>query len=196
MALAPLIGPQIEPISVTDLKAHLRIDNAAEDAVLNSLITTARLQIEAALALALITQSWTLTFDRWPRRASVELPISPVQQITSVTVAQSGGPVTMLPSAYILDGQSIGARLIARDHWPQPSDVARGIEIQLVAGFGATPTDVPAAIRQALLVLAAHWYTRRDADGDCTVTKGAASNSGPLPQPVNDLLAPYRRPRL
>ena len=196
MALVPLIGPQIEPISVTDLKAHLRIDSAAEDAALASLIITARLQIEAALALALITQSWSWTFDRWPRRASVELPISPVQQINSVLIFQSGGPVTMLPSAYILDGHSIGARLIARDNWPPPSVAALGIGIQLVAGFGATPAEVPAAIRQALLVLAAHWYNRRDADGGCSAPTAGAPTSGPLPPVVNDLLAPYRRSRL
>lgn len=196
MALVPLIGPQIEPISVTDLKAHLRIDSAAEDAVLASLITTARLQIEASLALALITQSWSWTFDRWPRRASVELPISPVQQINAVSVVQSGGPVAILPSAYILDGHGIGARLIARENWPQPSAVALGIEIQLVAGFGPTPADVPAAIRQALLVLATHWYSRRDVDGGCGGATEGTATSGPLPLSVNDLLAPYRRSRL
>jgi uncharacterized phiE125 gp8 family phage protein len=196
MALFPLIGPQIEPVSVAELKAHLRIDGTAEDAVVASLITTARLQIEAALALALITQSWSWTFDRWPRRASVELPVSPVQQINAVTVVQAGGAATMPSSAYILDGHGIGARLIARDNWPQPSIAALGVEIRLVAGFGTTPADVPAAIRQALLVLAAHWHSRRDADGRCNGTAAGAPSCGPLPPDVNDLLAPYRRSRL
>jgi uncharacterized phiE125 gp8 family phage protein len=196
MALVPLLGPVTEPVSVTGLKEHLRIDSAAEDALLASLITTARLQIEAALSLALITQHWTWTFDRWPRRASVELPLSPVQSIISMTVAQTGGPLTVPPSAYILDGNAIGARLIARDAWSQPNVDALGLEIKFAAGFGPSSADVPAAIRQAVLVLAAHWYGHRDADGGCGGATVGASASGPLPPAVNDLLASYRRPRL
>jgi uncharacterized phiE125 gp8 family phage protein len=196
MALVPILGPAVEPISVAELKAHLRIDGVAEDALLASMITTARLQIEAALALALTTQNWTWTFDRWPCRASVELPVSPVQSILSFTVARSGGPLSVPPSAYILDGQGIAARLITKNAWPQPGVAALGIEITFAAGFGSVPADVPAPIRQALLLLAAHWYGHREADGVCGGGTASTTGPGPLPALVGDLLAPYRRPRL
>jgi uncharacterized phiE125 gp8 family phage protein len=196
MALVPILGPNIEPVSVTELKAHLRIDSAAEDAMLASLITTARLQIEAALSLALITQNWSWTFDRWPRRAAVELPLSPVQSILSFTVTQSVSPLSVPPSAYILDGQGIAARLITKHAWPQPDVAAMGIAITFAAGFGALPADVPAPIRQALLLLAAHWYGNRGGDGACSGGTANTSSASPLPALVSDLLAPYRRPGL
>jgi uncharacterized phiE125 gp8 family phage protein len=196
MALVPILGPNIEPVSVTELKAHLRIDSAAEDAMLASLITTARLQIEAALSLALITQNWSWTFDRWPRRAAVELPLSPVQSILRFAVSQSGGSLTVPPSAYILDGQGIAARLITKYAWPQPDVAALGIAITFAAGFGPLPTDVPAPIRQALVLLATHWYGNRGGDGACSGGTANTSSPGPLPALVSDLLAPYRRPGL
>jgi uncharacterized phiE125 gp8 family phage protein len=188
MALVLNLAPATEPISVAELKAHLRLDSTAEDAALASLITTARLQIEAALALALITQHWTWTFDQWPRRASIELPISPVQSILQFTVQRADGLMTVPPAATILDGNGIAARLITKDGWPTPSAAANGIEIKIVAGFGATPADVPAPLRHAVLLLAAHWYGHRD-PGNCCAT-------APSPTAVEHLLAPYRRPRL
>jgi uncharacterized phiE125 gp8 family phage protein len=195
MALALNLAPATEPISVADLKVHLRLDGTAEDAALASLITTARLQIEAALSLALITQYWTWTFDRWPCRASVELPISPVQSILALTVMRSAGPLSVPASATILDGQGVAARLITKDGWPRPGVASQGIEIRFAAGFGPAAADVPAPIRQALLLLAAHWYSHREADGGCGGHASAAA-SAPSPALVSDLLAPYRRPRL
>jgi uncharacterized phiE125 gp8 family phage protein len=189
MALVLNLAPATEPISVADLKAHLRIDSTADNAALASMITTARLQIEAALALALITQHWTWTFDRWPNRASVELPISPVQSILNFTVQRGDDLLTVPSSACILDGNGIAARLITKDGWPSPSVAANGIQIKFIAGFGPTPADVPAPLRHAVLLLAAHWYGHRDTSGTC-------GTIAPSPAAVEHLLAPFRRPRL
>jgi uncharacterized phiE125 gp8 family phage protein len=189
MALVSQLNPAVEPISVAELKDHLRLDSVSEDGALASLITTARLQIEAALSLALITQHWTWTFDQWPRRASVELPLSPVQSILSFTVVRSDGLMTVPPSATILDGNGIAARLITKEGWPAPSIKAQGIAITFAAGFGATAADVPAQLRHAVLLLATHWYGHREAAGDCR-------SIIPSVTAVDHLLAPYRRPRL
>ncbi len=189
MALVLNLAPATEPISVADLKAHLRIDSTADNAALASMITTARLQIEATLALALITQHWTWTFDRWPKRASIELPISPVQSILSFTVLRGDGLMTVPASATILDGNGIAARLITKAGWPEPSVAAQGIEIKLAAGFGPTAADVPAQLRHTVLLLAAHWYGHRETSGICTAR-------APTPESIEHLIAPYRRPRL
>jgi uncharacterized phiE125 gp8 family phage protein len=199
MALVPISPPAVEPVALADLKHHLRIDDTAEDASLASFITTSRLQIEAALSLALVTQSWNWRFDRWPNRCGVELPISPVRSITQVSLHdRSGAAAVMPPGGYILDGQTIPARIIVADgRWTQPTAPALGVGVQFVAGFGPAAADVPAPIRQAVLLLAAHWYGRRD-PGGCGGAPAAAAGSpaSPIPQVVDDLLQPYRRPRL
>ncbi len=84
MALIMNVGPVVEPVSLDEAKAHLRIDGGAEDALIISLILTSRLHIEAALGLALITQSWTLKRDAWPKGESVGLMLRPVQNIVAV----------------------------------------------------------------------------------------------------------------
>ena len=77
MPLVMTSPPAAEPVTVADAKAHMRIDTDAEDVLIGSLLLTSRLHIETALSLALITQSWTLTLDRWPRGGEVDLPLAP-----------------------------------------------------------------------------------------------------------------------
>ena len=69
MALVMTAAPSVEPISLAEAKAHLRIDASDEDALLTSLITAARMFVERTLSLALVTESWSLYLDGWPRRA-------------------------------------------------------------------------------------------------------------------------------
>ena len=79
MALTLIAGPDDEPVSVAAAKAHLRVDAGDEDGLIASLITTARLQVEAAFGLALITQTWTWSIGCWPRSGRVALPLRPVR---------------------------------------------------------------------------------------------------------------------
>ena len=84
MALVLTSGPAIEPVTLAEAKAHLRVDGSAEDTLIASLIITSRLHIEAALGLALITQSWSYFLDAWPPGNQLALPLRPVQSIAAV----------------------------------------------------------------------------------------------------------------
>ncbi|MEQ1578440.1 MAG: head-tail connector protein [Hyphomicrobium sp.] len=191
MALVLTSGPTLEPVTVAEAKAHLRLDGNAEDALVASLILTSRLHIEAALGFALISQSWTLFLDAWPDAALVVFPIRPVLSIGSVRVISAEGVQTVLPpSDYLLDGASLTPRLVRTGStWPVPGKAANGIEIALTAGFGPAATDVPAPIRHALMMLVTHWYEHRD-----PIEIGASSSN--IPKTISDLLMPYRAVRL
>ena len=191
MALVPTAGPAAEPVTVADVKAHLRVDHAHEDALIASLIVTSRLQIEAALGLALITQSWTWRLDAWPADGTLELPLRPVQSIEAVRITGTDASVeTLAADRYLLDGASLPPRLIPTGGtWPRPGAVAEGIEIAFTAGYGSAADAVPAPIRHALLMLVAHWYENRE--------PGGAGHAAPrIPDAVSALLMPYRRVRL
>jgi uncharacterized phiE125 gp8 family phage protein len=191
MALALTSGPAEEPVTVSEAKAHLRLDGSAEDILIASLIVTSRLHVEAALGLALITQGWRLTLDRWPEGGEVRFPLRPIRSVTSVTVRDEHGAPAVVPSEdYLLDGQALRPRLIARDgKWPAPGQRANGIEIAFAAGIGDEATDVPQPIRHAILLLVAHWYEHRD-----PLEIGSAGAA--IPAAVSDLLKPYREVRL
>ena len=205
MSLVMTSGPALEPVSLPEAKAHLRVDGTAEDALIQSLIVTSRLHVEAALGLALVTQSWSWLIDRWPRLTArgagagpaqaaalrVALPLRPVQAIAHVKLWHDDGSSTLVdPARFYLDGQAQPARLV----WlggalPGPGRPANGIDIAFTAGFGAAAADVPATIRHALLLLVAHWYEHRE-----PVEIGSGINA--VPPMASELLAPYRRRRL
>lgn len=191
MALVLTSGPAIEPVTVTEAKAHLRVDGTAEDVLISSLILTSRLHLEASLDLALITQSWTLVMDRWARGSDIEIPMSPLLSINAVRVKKADGSFTVVPAtSYVVDIASRPARLV----WnatvkPDPGVPANGIEIDFTAGFGATANLVPAPLRHALLLLTAHWYEYRD-----PIEIG--SQSARVPAAISDLIQPFRKIRL
>jgi uncharacterized phiE125 gp8 family phage protein len=190
MALVMTSAPALEPVTVAEAKAHLRVDSAAEDALIASLILTARLHIETALGLALITQGWRLSLDRWPEAREVELPLRPLQAVEEVRIIGADGEATVIAaSQYLVDVGSSPPRLVRRNALPAPGPAVNGIEIDLIAGYGDEASDVPATIRQALLLLVAHWHEHRH-----PIDVGAADTA--VPAAVSELLMPFRVARL
>jgi uncharacterized phiE125 gp8 family phage protein len=190
MALILTAGPTAEPISIAEAKAHLRIDTNAEDILIGSLILTSRLHIEAALGLALITQSWQLILDSFPPGNTLPLPLHPVSAVTKITITAADATITTLPPSATLFDVGPPARIVRTGpSWPLVTAAANAIAINVTAGFGPTVADVPAPIRQAMLLLVAHWYEHRD-----PIEIGQPDTA--IPKAVSDLLTPYRRPRL
>lgn len=191
MALMLTAGPAVEPVTLPEAKAHLRIDSDDEDALIASLAVTSRLHIEASLGLAMITQSWRLLLDRWPSGDAVELPLRPLLAVDAVRVRTSGeATATLAPTTYLVDIASRPPRVVfngaAR---PDPGIAANGIEIDFTAGFGDAGADVPAPLKHAILMLTAHWYEHRD-----PVEIG--SSAARIPEAVSDLIQPFRKIRL
>lgn len=191
MALIMTSAPAIEPVALAEAKAHLRVDGTAEDTLITSLIATSRLQVEAALGLALILQSWSWRIDRWPPGGTIILPLRPVSVITSIRVQNADLSYTVVPPAsYLLDGQGAPARLVPTGAGlPPPGIAALGCEVNFTAGYGALAADVPAPLRQAILLLAAHWFENREPLAE-------SGKAAPTPEAVNALLNPFRIHRL
>jgi uncharacterized phiE125 gp8 family phage protein len=191
----PLIltsGPAVEPVALAEAKAHLRVDGIAEDTLIASLIVTSRLHVEAAAGVALIAQGWSWYLDAWPRGHAVKLPLRPVQSIAAVRLYDEAAiPTALDPATYFLDGAAAPPRLVRHGAlpWPKPARIANGIEIAFTAGYGSAAAEVPAPIRQAILLLVAHWHEHRS-----PLEPGVQPE--PLPDMVSELLAPYRTPRL
>lgn len=190
MTAALVTPPAIEPVTVAEAKAHLRLDHDADDALLGALVGAARCHVEALARQVLIEQTWRIYRDAWPRDGVVPIALGPLRSVAAVTVYDAAGePVTLDPAGYDLDAASRPARLTLRGTPPAPGRRLNGVEIDVVAGYGPTGVAVPAPLRQAILMLVARWYEDRE---------GAAL--GGMPAPVADevaaLVAPYRAARL
>jgi uncharacterized phiE125 gp8 family phage protein len=161
--------PAVEPVSLADAKAHLRVTHTDNDAVISALISSARRQVERRTGLALINQGWSLFLDCWPNHAAVSLQLAPISAITDIIFfGEDGTPATYEPAHYYLDGVSKPGRAILRQDRlpPLPGRRVNGIEIRFTAGFGAVSANVPQDLRQALLLAVAHWFEHRgEAEG-------------------------------
>lgn len=186
MGLTLIAPPAVEPVSLDDLKRHLRIDGTTEDLTLTTLGVVARAAVERLAAKAMITQTWRWSFDRMPPDGILSLPIAPVQTVTGMRVADgAGGHVAVPGDRLVLDVTDEPARLLVKGPVPAPGVAIAGIEVDIVAGYGATVEQVPPLLAAAVRLLTAHWYA----------TRGEPASAA-MPPDVADLLAGYRRRRM
>jgi len=185
MTLLLLSGPGEEPVPLEEARAYLRLDDETQDGLVNALMTAARLTLEAATRRAFVTQNWRVTLDQWPERGVI-LPLAPLQGVTQVSV----DGVALASDAYLVDLASAPPRLKAAQGvaLPAPEDEMAGIAIDMLAGYGAA-SAVPPPLKQAILMLTAHWFDNREA-----VAFGEQVNL--LPMGVEALITPYRRRHL
>jgi uncharacterized phiE125 gp8 family phage protein len=189
MTLFRTTAPAVEPVSVAEAKAQLRIGHDSEDDLLNGLIRAAREEVEARAGLALLSQNWRLALDRWPRFGRVALLRYPVVEILSVTVYGAEGEASLVdPSTYEVDLASRPPRLYFATR-PEPARIMNGIEVDFSAGFGADAESVPERLKRAVLVLVAHWYEFR-------AGFGAGDQPVSIPPDFDRLISSYRRGRL
>ncbi|MBV1702643.1 MAG: head-tail connector protein [Hyphomicrobiales bacterium] len=184
-----LSPPVTEPLQLADVKAWLKIDFADDDAMIAALIPAARMVVETHTRRKLLTQTWRLVLDHWPQDNMVILPLAPFQSIAAITVFDASNQGQSLSaSLYFLDNSPDAARMLFAIAPPAPQRQIAGINIDVVAGYGAGADSVPQPILQAMRMLIAHWYEDR---GD-----GASVSGARLPAVVAALLDPFRIMRL
>ena len=184
-----LTPPLAEPVTLLEAKAWLKIDSSDEDELLQTLVSAARLMIEAASGQMLMDQTWRIVLDVWPVNGRLRLPVSPLQNVVEVRVFASNGQPQMLPlSALSFEAGAEPPVLVVSGAVPTPGRIHQGIEIDVLIGHGPLPADVPAPLRQAVLRLVAYWFENR---GDV-----AGGETAALPRDIMALIAPYRRVRL
>jgi uncharacterized phiE125 gp8 family phage protein len=180
MAFQLVAGPVNEPISEAQAKAHLRVDVGDDDDLISSCIVAARQTLESNYEIAIITQTWNLILDSFPglqafpwasmgqlgRNRPIEIPKPPLQSVTSITYIDSTGTPAVFPLANcITDTATFVGRigLVLGQSWPTVTlQPINGVVIRFVAGYGNDWPSVPAAIRQAMLLMVGHYYENRE----------------------------------
>lgn len=185
MTMFLVTPPAVEPVTIEDARAFLRLSSDSEDTILERLIKTARELVEAETGLVLIDQTWRLRVDRWPRSGRLALFKYPVTAITMVVAYRADGTaISLAPEDFQLHDGRRPQRLYLAPY-PEASTFC-GLEIDFVAGFGSTATSVPEALKQAILSLTAHLYESR-------AGVDAASVPLTIPPMVNQLVESWRR---
>lgn len=185
-------APAIEPLTITEAKAHLRVDATDEDAVIHGLIRTTRRLVETHTKRQLITATWDLYLDEFPDCGVLKLPFGSLQSVSSVTYTDSSNAATTWSSSnYIVSTAGIVGRIVPVYGGTWPSFTPRPVDalvVRFVCGYGLGAGDVPEEIRHAMLLWLGHLYENREA---VVGTPGVTINPHVMPMGVEALLADY-----
>lgn len=179
-SLTTTTKPLVEPVSLSEAKAHIRVDISDDDDLIAGYITSARQFAEEYLDRALVSQQLTMRLDRFPQE--FELPRPPMAMsgtLTTTTITytlETQATTTLDVSTYRVDREATPGRIrtVYAGTWPGHLTDQNAVSVTWWAGYGPAATDVPQAIRSAILMLVAHFYENRQ----------AAVATGAVPQDV------------
>lgn len=201
MHLTLLSPPALEPVSLEEARAHLRLDAAGspathpDDALVTALIMAARQRIENETGRALIEQQWRLVLDGFPtdNNGRIDLPRAPTISVDSVAYVDVDGAA----QGFGLESPNVSWRQVGRDaailvpaygvNWPSARAQEDAVTIDFTAGYGDMAADVPAPLKAAMLLDIGLLYEHREA-------VAGGTSLAELPLGWEALVWPYRRP--
>lgn len=160
--------PATEPVTLTELANHVRneVGNLeAESGNIDLNLKAARTNIERLTGRALITRTQRLSIEDW-LPYEIAVPDPPLIAVSSFAYTDTNGDAQTLTenTDFIVNTeQEPGIIKAHRDvSWPSlQTGIYRAAQITYTCGYGAA-SDVPAELRQAILLMAGHWYKFRE----------------------------------
>jgi len=157
-------APATTPISVSEAKSHMNVTFSDDDTLIGIYVNSATALCEQILQRKLITQTWKMYLDHWP--AYIKVLFGNLQSVTHIKYTDTDGDQETFSSDYYdVDTNSVPGRINLKyaQTWPSATlNATNPIEIQFVTGYGASSTDIPADIRNAILLTTAHFYENRE----------------------------------
>jgi uncharacterized phiE125 gp8 family phage protein len=180
MGMTLVTSPVAEPVSLSDARAHLRIDDTTADASLIGYITAARQWCEGYTRRVFARQTWEFTLDEWPCR--IDFPLAPVVSVSSITYLDADNTEQTLESdQYVLCGvgpDNIPFIVPAYNvTWPSLYSIPEAVTVQFVCGY----LPIPASLKTAILLHTELLFDRN------------IQNRELIESARNALLDPYRR---
>ncbi|MFY0648078.1 head-tail connector protein [Sulfitobacter geojensis] len=180
-------------LPVEAFKAHLRLGSGfgpddVQDVVLLSFLRAAIAAVEGRTGKVLLEREFQQTVTAWRRIDGHVMQVAPVGQVSRVElVDHQGVRVDVDPAAYWLERDGHGPKLRpAGAALPRIAQAGSAV-VHFVAGFADNWEGVPADLRQAVLMLAAHYYEYRHDTG---------LSNGCMPFGVSSLIERYKALRM
>jgi uncharacterized phiE125 gp8 family phage protein len=198
MTMVVLTPPTLEPVTLAELKSHLRLDpgDPREDADLMVWLAAARAEAEVLTGRSLAPQTIDMAWDRFPAfNRPIELLRPPLASVTSVTYVDPAGTIqTLAPGAdYTVDTGSEPGRVVCAygKTWPAVRAIPHAVRVRYLAGYIESPEGsglvaAPAGVKAWIRIRAADLYENRESMVIGTII---AKTPGPF---VDGLLDPYR----
>src|SRR5262245_16400054 len=163
MGLKLITPPTQDPITLAQAKAHLRVVDDDDDALIAALLKSATQHAEAFTGCAFCDQTWDLYLDAFPTENELEIkiPKPPLIAVTQIEYDNTDGDQILVPSGdYYVDTVSIPGWVVPQGElsWPTPIDAINSVRVRFRAGYMDTnsppnvsvPDDITAAVKLIL----------------------------------------------
>lgn len=157
MRIVRTTPPAIEPVTVAEAKVHLRHFDVVEDALIGMLITAAREYAESYCGRSFITQAWRGVMDQFPCDW-IEIERGPLIAVQSIVYRDMGGVAQTIVAPALPEWAIDTSGEIPRIApgfgytWPNALPQIGAVQVNYTAGYGPLATDVPAVVRNWILV--------------------------------------------
>jgi len=166
-----ITAPTYEPISANDVAEYLRVDDVAADQdLLDSLITAARQYLEQYLSRPIATQTLEEALTGWADPIVLD---SSLQSVTSIKYLDLNGvEQTLASNQYLVDTYSEPAQITPAYNvtYPELYAVPNNVKVRYVAGYtsGGSPdlNPMPKPMRFAMMLIIGDLYANREAGGE------------------------------
>lgn len=181
------VAPTTEPVSLAEVRQHLRMDDDFfdHDEMLTGLIIAARQSCEDFCKRAFMTQTVVAKLDDFSDL--IVLPWPRVSSVSSIQYLDTDGNSQTLSTSYYnahMVGDAAAVELAYGYTWPGVYSQKNAVTITFVSGYGGA-SSVPWAIKYAILIMVADLYNNPES----IVIGGGAVNQVPLTS--ERLLGPY-----
>ena len=154
-------GPSELPLTVEQVKAHLRVDDDDNDALIETYLRAAVAYAESFMGRALIDQTWDYYFDAFPT-GSINLPRSPLLEV--LEFVGEGVPFADYATDFAIEPGRV--YLTTGSSWPTVVGVTNVGRIRFRAGYvdltGSPTGEVPSDILAAILLIVGTLYAHRE----------------------------------
>lgn len=164
--------PTAEPVTLAQVKAHLRIDAdiTDDDALLAGLIPAARGQAEHRTGRRFGVQTWERTLDAFPA-GPILLPNPPVTAVVSIEYDDTAGDEqTFAAENYRARLAGEPAAIRALTSWPATLGEEGAVRIRYTCGLTAADPRWP-SLQAWMLLAIGTWYANREAIAAGTLTE-------------------------
>jgi uncharacterized phiE125 gp8 family phage protein len=189
-------SPAVEPVTLSEAKAHMRVTHTDEDTLITSLIVAARNYVEGLANRPLVNRTYTLKLDRFPFGYEIILPAGKASAVSSISYGDRSGTTEVLSAgSYTLEGQRLPSSIVINPNiisgWPSTRFYPGipSVTIGYTAGYGAAASAIPQALRQAVLMSVAYWY-------DIARETGSETALTEVPHGVESLARMFSIPRM
>lgn len=185
MNLVRTIDADPEPLTLTEVKGHLRITDSDGDSPIRQFMAAIRRRTETFLRKSLMTTTWQYKADSFEQE--MMLPMEPIASITSVQYVDTDGVTQTLDSSGYQFDRKGRIKPSYDNDWPSTREQYDAVTITYVAGWDDRE-DVPQDIKLAMKL----WI------GACDLNREniAFTQIRTIPDSAKDLLSPYRNWRV